>query len=84
MNTKKRKSFGQDHFDGERHYIVVSLCDAKNIILLATQGDAEQIWCGVCVNNTVEKGSFVKIKNKFFILMEGPASTGVFVCALQV
>ena len=62
----------------------VSLCDAKNIILLATQGDAEQIWCGERVVNTVEKGSFDKLKNKFFNLMEGPASTGVFVCALQV
>ena len=44
----------------------VSLCDAKNIILLATQGDAEQIWYGECVVNTVEKGSLYELKNKFF------------------
>ena len=62
----------------------VSLCDAKSVTLLATQGDAEQIWCGERVDNMVEKGSFDKLKNKFFNLMEGPASTGVLVGALLV
>ena len=44
----------------------VSLCDAKSITPLATQGDEVQKVCWVCVFNTVGKWVCCKTKNKFF------------------
>jgi hypothetical protein len=64
----------------------VSLCDAKGMILLATQVDKGRTrW--VCGLNSHKSEGIVEekeIKENKVLFMDGPAGTGVFVGALQV